>query len=126
MALAVLLTLALSLSTLSLPGSATAQTRGQIAAAQGALTQAGYDAGPADGLMGPKTRGALADWQRDRGLPADGTLDPATLARLTGAQPEDAPDATNAAGVPPIGDAPDNVDQTAGARTAEGTQPSRP
>lgn len=45
------------------------------------LTKAGYDAGPADGRMGPKTRAALADYQRSKGLTANG-LDNSTLTAL--------------------------------------------
>lgn len=45
------------------------------------LTKAGYDAGPADGHMGPKTRAALADYQRSKGITASG-LDNATLSAL--------------------------------------------
>lgn len=35
-----------------------------------------------DGVWGPKSRAALAVWQRARGLPATGELDPATVATL--------------------------------------------
>ncbi|HLK25810.1 MAG TPA: lytic murein transglycosylase [Caulobacteraceae bacterium] len=44
--------------------------------AQVALLRLGYDAGPADGQIGLKTRTALRAWQRSRGLPADGYLTP--------------------------------------------------
>jgi len=44
--------------------------------AQAALTKLGYDAGPADGQIGLKTRVALRAWQRANGLPADGYLSP--------------------------------------------------
>lgn len=44
--------------------------------AQNALNKLGYDAGPADGQVGIKTRIALRAWQKDRKLPADGYLTP--------------------------------------------------
>lgn len=45
------------------------------------LSKAGYDPGPADGRMGPKTRAALADYQRSKGITAQG-LDNSTLTAL--------------------------------------------
>ncbi len=39
---------------------------------QRALRERGYNAGPIDGVVGPKTRGALAAFQRDEGLPESG------------------------------------------------------
>jgi tetratricopeptide (TPR) repeat protein len=42
------------------------QTREQIVKLQARLRDAGYDAGPSDGVIGPQTRGALADCVRDR------------------------------------------------------------
>jgi hypothetical protein len=44
--------------------------------AQAALIKLGYDAGPADGQIGLKTRVALRAWQHAHGLPADGYLSP--------------------------------------------------
>lgn len=46
--------------------------RGEVRDLQQALNAAGYDAGPADGLAGPRTRSAVARFLGDRGL------DPAT------------------------------------------------
>ena len=42
----------------------------------------GYQAGPADGLMGKRTRGALIAFQKDRNLPQTGKPDEATLKAL--------------------------------------------
>lgn len=53
-----------------------------VAAAQRALAALGYDPGPADGVLGPRTRAALAAFQRDRGLPATGLPDGPTRAAL--------------------------------------------
>ncbi|HKT53530.1 MAG TPA: peptidoglycan-binding protein [Caulobacteraceae bacterium] len=44
--------------------------------AQSALNKLGYDAGPADGQVGIKTRVALRAWQKSQKLPADGYLTP--------------------------------------------------
>jgi hypothetical protein len=51
---------------------------------QGALVKAGYDIGPsgADGRMGPKTRGAVMEFQRSVGLPDTGVMDMATATAL--------------------------------------------
>jgi peptidoglycan hydrolase-like protein with peptidoglycan-binding domain len=46
------------------------------------LVTLGYDAGSPDGLLGPKTRAALRAFQGDRGLPATGRPDGATLEAL--------------------------------------------
>lgn len=42
------------------------QTPQQIAKLQAQLRDAGYDAGPSDGVVGPQTRAALADCVRER------------------------------------------------------------
>lgn len=39
---------------------------------QSALVRAGYNPGPADGLIGPRTRSAISAYQRDNGMTADG------------------------------------------------------
>jgi lytic murein transglycosylase len=49
---------------------------------QQALAKLGYSPGPPDGQIGLGTRQALRAWQKDRGLPADGYLTPALVARL--------------------------------------------
>lgn len=56
--------------------------RGLVAVAQRELAAQGYDAGPVDGRMGPKTRKALLAFQTDKGLPADGQLTFDLLAKL--------------------------------------------
>ena len=55
----------------------------QVAAAQRALVRHGYDPGPVDGLIGPRTRAALRSFQSESGLVPDGQLDHATIERLT-------------------------------------------
>lgn len=53
-----------------------------IARAQELLTATGYDAGPADGAWGPRTREAIVAYQRAEGLEASGAIDSALIARL--------------------------------------------
>src|SRR5436190_858881 len=53
-----------------------------IANAQAALQQQGYYHGEVDGLIGPLTRGAIADYQRDHGLYMTSTIDQPTLQSL--------------------------------------------
>lgn len=50
--------------------------------AQIALTTKGYDPGPHDGVIGPRTRDALRRFQAFEGLKVTGRLDAATRARL--------------------------------------------
>jgi peptidoglycan hydrolase-like protein with peptidoglycan-binding domain len=51
-------------------------------AAQEALKTQGFDPGPIDGRMGPRTRAAITDYQRKNELPATGMLDDATMSKL--------------------------------------------
>lgn len=46
------------------------------------LLELGYDAGRADGILGPETETGLRAFQRDYGLNSDGTCGPATLRAL--------------------------------------------
>lgn len=50
------------------------------------LNALGFDVGPADGLMGEKTRKAVVDYQRSIGRPPTGQLDAADRAALFGEQ----------------------------------------
>lgn len=58
-----------------------------IARAQELLAASGFDAGPADGAFGPRTREAIVAYQRAEGLEASGAVDSALIARLERAQP---------------------------------------
>ena len=81
--------------------------------AQRALNALGYDAGTPDGLVGVKTRASLRQWQKARGLTADGYLSMAMVQRLS-ADAQDPPPgptpapppATPAAATPPRPSAP--------------------
>jgi hypothetical protein len=53
-----------------------------IANVQAALQQQGYYRGDVDGLIGPLTRGAIADYQRDHGLYTTSAIDQPTLQSL--------------------------------------------
>ena len=53
-----------------------------IANVQSALQQQGYYHGEVDGAIGPVTRGAIADYQRDHGLYTTSTIDEPTLQSL--------------------------------------------
>ena len=53
-----------------------------VANVQSALQQHGYFSYATDGQMGPLTRAAIANYQRDHMLPITGNIDPATLASL--------------------------------------------
>ena len=50
--------------------------------AQNALNSQGYNAGSADGRMGPATRSAITKFQADHNLPQTGALDDPTLNAL--------------------------------------------
>lgn len=54
-----------------------------IFTAQKALTKLGYGPLAADGLLGPRTRQAIEDFQHDRELKVTSELDPSTLRQLT-------------------------------------------
>jgi len=47
------------------------------------LTRAGFDAGPADGKMGERTKNAIVLFQNKAGLPADGVISPALVEALS-------------------------------------------
>lgn len=53
-----------------------------LRAAQRTLESAGFDVGPIDGILGPRTRAALRAYQEKQGLPRSGKLDAATLKAL--------------------------------------------
>ena len=53
-----------------------------IADVQAALQQLGYYAYAVDGVLGPATEAAIANYQRDYGLPVTGAIDPPTVRSL--------------------------------------------
>jgi lytic murein transglycosylase len=56
--------------------------RADVVAAQATLASLGFDPGGVDGQVGEATRKAVRAWQKSRGLPADGYLSAAVVARL--------------------------------------------
>jgi peptidoglycan hydrolase-like protein with peptidoglycan-binding domain len=60
----------------------TALTRDQTMRVQRQLTQLGFAPGPSDGVYGPRTASAVQQYQRARGLTADGAAGPITQAQL--------------------------------------------
>ena len=73
--------LLLAVAALGFAGLVAAADR-QVEAVQRRLVELGYDAGVADGLMGPRTRAAIRALQRDRGLNQSGRIDAAILGAL--------------------------------------------
>ena len=58
------------------------ESRNVVADVQAALSRRGYDVGGVDGIAGPRTRAAIADFQYASGLPATGEINEATLRNL--------------------------------------------
>lgn len=54
----------------------------EVRQAQTALQEKGFDSGPIDGVMGPRTRSALREFQRTNNLPVSGRLDSETMTAL--------------------------------------------
>jgi len=63
-------------------GEAGALSTAQMMAMQTALNEMGFDAGTADGLLGPRTQTAIRRYQVKHQLPADGYPAPSLLARV--------------------------------------------
>lgn len=59
----------------------------EVRAAQEALAGLGYYRGPIDGITGPKTRAAVANYQTDLGLPPDGKISRDLVAQVARARP---------------------------------------
>jgi peptidoglycan hydrolase-like protein with peptidoglycan-binding domain len=64
------------------PVPAAGLTREQRAAAQRALNARGYEAGPPDGVLGPRSRGAIRAFQTDNDISPSGELTSRTMALL--------------------------------------------
>jgi hypothetical protein len=56
--------------------------RATLSDLQSRLQGLGYDPGPADGQMGPKTRAAIRAYQKDAGLKADGMVTASLVKRI--------------------------------------------
>jgi peptidoglycan hydrolase-like protein with peptidoglycan-binding domain len=66
----------------ALPASAAAYTNPQIPGLQVALRAHGYNTGPVDGIVGPRTAAAVRAFQHRMGIHTDGLAGPRTRARL--------------------------------------------
>jgi len=77
----------------SMPATTTSTTtavpmsRQTVRKIQRSLRQAGDNPGPIDGVVGPRTRSALRQYQQKEGLPATGSLDAQTVQRLAANTP---------------------------------------
>lgn len=69
-------------TTSSTKKSSTSTKSDDIKKAQEKLNELGYDCGKADGIMGKKTKAALKEFQKDKGLEVDGILGPKTKKAL--------------------------------------------
>ncbi|NKC30707.1 peptidoglycan-binding domain-containing protein [Falsiroseomonas selenitidurans] len=56
----------------------------RVSEAQRALNQQGFNAGPVDGIWGPRSRSAMREYQRANNMAATGQLDRSSMASLTG------------------------------------------
>jgi peptidoglycan hydrolase-like protein with peptidoglycan-binding domain len=83
----VTLTVALGVLGLSLTPSALAASSEDIKKVQQSLSDKGYDAGPADGVLGSHTREAIRQYQASEKLTVNGRLDAETAGKL-GVGPE--------------------------------------
>jgi uncharacterized protein YcfJ len=73
---------ACSSSPSSMHSSTCARYDPAVADLQRSLKRSGYDCGPVDGIMGSRTRQAIMNFQRDRGIQADGIPGPLTRAKM--------------------------------------------
>ncbi len=82
-----------SVASETIPPTAAAQTQEAVSTAtqelmgrardiQAALKKAGFYAGAIDGKIGPRTKQAILDFQKSKGLKADGKVGPKTWAEL--------------------------------------------
>lgn len=55
------------------PSAASAVDPATVRAIQTELQRGGYDVGPVDGRLGPRTRAAIRQYEQRNGLPADGS-----------------------------------------------------
>ncbi len=81
-----LIFLILIVVTALIPFQASAYDSG-IADAQRRLAESGFEPGPIDGLIGPRTRRAIKDFQKSKGLSVNGRLDARTLKTLSPVEP---------------------------------------
>ena len=76
--------------------------RSDVMAMQRALKDKGYNPGPTDGVMGPRTRAALIDYQRKEGLSPTGRWDDQTMDKLGVRMSEAKPDTMTPSASPAV------------------------
>ena len=76
-----------------------ASDRQEVMAMQRSLREKGHNPGPVDGIIGPRTRAALMDYQKREGLSPSGQWDDDTKSRL-GLHASAAPDKTTVSASP--------------------------
>src|SRR5208283_3367521 len=96
------------------PSGPVATADPMVRSTQSELIRLGYLQGAADGFMGPKTHGAISNFEQANGLPVDGSPSPRLLARLQ-STPTGAPAPAAAA---PTASAPSNWVAPAGSPAA--------
>jgi hypothetical protein len=69
------------------PSAATVKPSKSVQEAQTLLAELGYDPGPADGLMGARTKDAIREYQKAAGLPVDGRVTRRLIAHLKTGRP---------------------------------------
>lgn len=84
---ALTLIVAVGVLSLSLTPIASAATAEEISKVQRSLIEKGYDAGPVDGVLGPRTRAGIRQYQASEKLTVTGRLDAETAGKL-GVGPE--------------------------------------
>ena len=58
------------------PGATNAFDHATVREVQDELARRGYDVGPVDGRLGPRTKAAIREYERDAGLPVNGLPSP--------------------------------------------------
>jgi peptidoglycan hydrolase-like protein with peptidoglycan-binding domain len=72
-------------------GADRASANGDVRSAQMALKEKGFDPGPIDGVMGPRTKAAVKEFQQKENLTATGQLDADTRSHLIVSAPAASP-----------------------------------
>ena len=80
-----------------------------VMAMQRALKDKGFNPGPEDGIVGPRTRAALRDYQRKEGLTPSGNWDAETAAKLGVASSAAKPDTMTPSASPSMPSSPSTV-----------------
>lgn len=85
--------------------------------AQQALMDKGFNPGPIDGKMGPKTKGAVSEFQKKENMKVTGHLDRETKARLNGTTASKKADTTAPAASPSTTDSSSSTSAPTGPST---------